>query len=203
MVLKKKFVLLSIAACLLTGCDSRGILRRADGFVFYGESTSICLQTKSPTIPDSYEYTELAKITNEKIIFIDDGEQYVAYAKVKIIPSIQDFLLRKEQILFWTDHPHGNPCHNRESSCLPKSRPKEPDDEKDIAVNGFDIFKTKLNQEVDYTFCFLYPYVEYSIDDFVIADLFSSALEVKNGQYISSVYFVPLTREEHLKYVRH
>lgn len=136
MVLKKKFVLLSIAACLLTGCDSRGILRRADGFVFYGESTSICLQTKSQTIPDSYEYTELAKITNEKIDFIDDGEQYVAYAKVKIIPSIQDFLLKKEQILFWTDHPHGNPCHNRESSCLPKSRPKEPDDEKDIAING-------------------------------------------------------------------
>lgn len=110
MVLKKKFVLLSIAACLLTGCDSRGILRRADGFVFYGESTDVCLQTKSPTIPDSYEYTELAKITNEKIIFIDDGEQYVAYAKVKIIPSIQDFLLEKSKFFSGLTIPMATPA---------------------------------------------------------------------------------------------
>ncbi len=199
MVLKKKFILLSMGFCLLTGCDSRGRYRRADGFVFYGESTEICLQTKSQTITDSYECTELAKITNEKIDFIDDGEQYVAYATVKIIPSIQDFILSKQQIRFWVIPPNRSNCEDNESSCLPKNMPKESNDEKNIEVNGLDIFTTKLNQEIDYTFCFLYPYAEYSINDFVIKDLFSSALEVKTGHFNSSAYFVPLTREEHLK----
>lgn len=84
-------------------------------------------------------------------------------------------------------------------SCLRKNRPKESDDKKNIAVNDYDVSKTKLNRGIDYTFSFLYSYEEYSKDDFIISDIYSSAMEVKTGYKNYSYYFIPLTREEHSK----
>ncbi len=199
MVLKKKILLLPLSFALLRGCDSRNRFCLASGFFFYGESISIEKEVKLSDISGDSKGIEIAKITNEKIDFDDDGQQYVAYATVKITPSVTDFVLKKEQVLFWIDPPKTSSCVVEDSSCLPKNRPKESDDKKNIAVNGYNIFEVKLNKEIDYTLCFIYPYTEYSMDDFKINDRYSSALEVKIGYKNYSFYFVPLTREEHAK----
>ena len=198
MVLKKKFLFLSLLFPLLSGCDGRCRYYLAGGFVFYGESATRTVEneTNSSELDDS-KSVDAAKRTNESITRKEEAQEITVYAKVKITPRIQDYILKSEQIRFWRSSPRRKNCKLDYIDCTEKELPKEADDYQDSVYNGFDIFDTKLNSETDYTFCFTYPKDLYTKDDFQIDDIYSSTLEVKEGYGKGSYYFVPVTREEH------